>query len=118
MSPERAWQSVDFNELPSVECSCGLARRAFEDRTQLPATIHRTEITSDAQLHYHLRQTETYYILECEPGAQLQLDNEFLPVCPGVCVTIPPGVRHRGVGRMTILNIVIPKHDPLDEHYD
>jgi len=38
-----------------------------------------------------------------------------LPVRPGTCIFIPPGVRHRAVGRMTVLIVVVPKCDPLDE---
>jgi hypothetical protein len=33
-------------------------------------------------------------------------------------VLIPPGVRHRAVGRMTILNVVVPPFDPGDEWFD
>jgi hypothetical protein len=33
-------------------------------------------------------------------------------------VLIPPGVRHRAVGRMTILNMVVPPFDPADEWFD
>ncbi len=45
----------------------------------------------------------------------VQLDDELVPVAPGTCVYIPPGVVHRGVGRMTVLIVVIPKFDPTDE---
>jgi len=59
--------------------------------------------------------TETYYILQCEPDAKMELDGRLIPVEPDTCVLIPPGVVHRAVGRMTILNIVVPKFDPSDE---
>lgn len=112
------WRVADFSELPAVDCSCGQAQRAFTEVFHAPASIHRTQITADARAHYHQRQTETYYILECEPGAGLELDGEFLPVRPGMCILIPPGVRHRGTGRMTILNIVVPRFDAADEFFD
>ena len=35
----------------------------------------------------------------------------------GHAVMIPPGVRHRAVGRMTILNVVVPPFDPADEWF-
>jgi len=35
-----------------------------------------------------------------------------------MCILIPPGVRHRAIGQMKIINIVIPKFDPADEHFD
>lgn len=112
------YQLVDFNSLPAVDCPCGTAKRAFADLPDFPATVHVTQITEDARLHYHKVQTETYYVLECEPGAQLQLDEDIISVYPGLCVLIPPGVRHRGVGRMRIINFVVPKFDPVDEYFD
>ena len=113
--PAKRYRIVRFDEIPEVGCPCGTSRRAFADVPQSPGTIHRTQITEDAKPHYHQRITETYYILDCGPGAQMELDGERVPVQPGTCVLIPPGVVHRAVGRMTILNIVFPKFDPADE---
>jgi mannose-6-phosphate isomerase-like protein (cupin superfamily) len=62
--------------------------------------------------------TETYFILECDPDAQMQLDNERVPVSPGVCILIRPGVRHRAIGKMKVLIVVLPKFDPEDEWFD
>lgn len=109
------YEIVDFNDLPPIPCPCGTARRAFADREDYPATIHRTEITADAERHFHKRLTEVYYILDCEADAAMELNEDVIPVKPGMCILIPPGVRHRGVGRMSILNIVLPKFDPADE---
>lgn len=118
MHPTRAYRVVDFAEVPGVPCPCGMARRAFADVADFPGTIHVTEIALDAQRHYHRRLTETYFILECEDGAALELDGQLVPVRPGVCVLIPPGVRHRAVGRMRVLIVVVPKFDPADEWFD
>jgi mannose-6-phosphate isomerase-like protein (cupin superfamily) len=112
---DKRYRVVRFSEIPGTACPCGTARRALADVDGFPATIHRTEITTDAKPHYHRKLTETYYILQCEPGAKMQLDDELIPVEPGTCVYIPPGVVHRGVGRMTVLIVVIPKFDPADE---
>lgn len=117
-STQRRYQFVDFAALPGVPCPCGTARRAFADVADYPATVHVTEIADDARVHYHREHTETYYILECEPDAAIRLDEEVLPVHPGCCILIPPGVRHRAIGRMKIINIVVPKFDPADEHFD
>jgi mannose-6-phosphate isomerase-like protein (cupin superfamily) len=115
---KRRWQVVDFDDIPPTPCPCGQARRAFAERAEYPATVHRTEIFEDAQLHYHRRLTEMYYILECGPDARMQLDDEFIPLRPGSCILIPPGVRHRAIGRMTVLIFVVPKFDPQDEWTD
>lgn len=112
------WQMVDLAQLPPQACPCGEARRAFTDVAEFPATVHLTQISADAQLHYHRRLTETYYFLQCDADAQMQLDDQLLPVQPGMCVMIPPGVRHRAVGRMSVLIFVLPKFDPEDEWFD
>lgn len=114
----RRYRIVDFADIPSVPCPCGAARRAFTDVQGFPATLHVTEITEDAQVHYHKRLTETYYFLECQPDARMQLDGELIPVRPGMCILIPPGVRHRAVGRMKVLIVALPKFDPADEWLD
>lgn len=72
--PERPYQVVDFAELPGTPCPCGTARRAFADSAAVPFTLHRTEISLDAALHYHERITETYYFLECDADARMQLE--------------------------------------------
>ena len=114
----RRYRMVNFADLPGVPCPCGTARRAFQDVAEFPATVHVTEISEDAALHYHKQLTETYYFLECNPGAAMQLDDEIVPVKPGMCVMIPPGVRHRAVGKMRVLIVVVPKFDPADEWLD
>jgi mannose-6-phosphate isomerase-like protein (cupin superfamily) len=113
--PARRYHVVHFDQIAEVPCPCGSSRRAFADAAEAPGTVHRTEISEDARPHYHRRTTETYYILDCGPGARMELDGELVPIRPGSCVLIPPGVVHRALGRMTILNIVVPKFDPADE---
>jgi mannose-6-phosphate isomerase-like protein (cupin superfamily) len=114
----KRYEVVDLALLPGVPCPCGTARRAFADAADFPLTIHLTEIKADAALHHHRRLTETYYILECDPDARMQLDDDVIPLQPGRCVRIPPGVRHRAIGAMKVLIIVSPKFDPKDEYLD
>ncbi|MBX7165027.1 MAG: cupin domain-containing protein [Pirellulales bacterium] len=113
-----SYEVVDFAGIEPVPCPCGASRRALENVADFPGTLHQVDVTEDAQLHYHRNLTETYYILECGPDARLQLDDEFVALRPGMCVVIRPGVRHRAIGRMKILNIVHPKFDPRDEWFD
>jgi mannose-6-phosphate isomerase-like protein (cupin superfamily) len=114
----RRYQVVDFAQVPGVPCPCGTARRAFADVAEFPGTVHVTEISLDAQRHYHRRLTETYYVLECGPDARMELDDDTIAVRPGNCIMIPPGVRHRAVGTMKVLIIALPKFDPEDEWFD
>ena len=109
---------VDFAALSPVRCPCGWAKRAFADTAGSPVSVHRVEIETDARTHYHQSHTEIYYILECAADAALELDGHHTPVHPGMATLIPPGVRHRAVGRMTILNIVAPPFDPADEWFE
>ncbi len=107
-----AYEVVDFTEIEGVPCPCGTARRAFADATDFPGTIHVTEISADAKVHYHQRLTETYYFLECDADAKMQLNDELIDVHPGMCIMIRPGTRHRAVGQMKVLIVVYPKFDP------
>ena len=118
LNQKPGWEAVDFAAIEGVPCPCGSSRRAFAEVDDFPATLHRVEISLDARLHYHKRLTETYYFLECEPGAAMQLDDELIPVRPGMSIVIRPGVRHRAVGKMSVLNFVLPKFDPADEWFD
>jgi mannose-6-phosphate isomerase-like protein (cupin superfamily) len=109
---------ADYATIEPVRCPCGWARRAFASVPDAPASVHRVEVEVDARTHYPRAHTEIYYILECAAGAAIELDGERVLVGPGQAVLIPPGVRHRAVGRMTILNVVVPPFDPADEWFD
>jgi mannose-6-phosphate isomerase-like protein (cupin superfamily) len=109
---------ANYSAIKPVRCPCGWARRAFADVLDAPASVHRVEVEVDARTHYHREHTEIYYVLECAPGAAIELDGERVTVGTGHAVMIPPGVRHRAVGRMTILNVVVPPFDPADEWSD
>jgi mannose-6-phosphate isomerase-like protein (cupin superfamily) len=85
---------------------------------EFPGTLHVTEISENARRHYHKTLTETYVILECGDDAQLELDGELISVQPLQAFVIPPGVRHRAVGRMKVLIVVIPEFNPADEWFD
>jgi mannose-6-phosphate isomerase-like protein (cupin superfamily) len=48
----------------------------------------------------------------------MQLDDQIVPLRPGLCILIRPGVRHRAIGQMKVLIIAMPKFDPQDEWFD
>jgi mannose-6-phosphate isomerase-like protein (cupin superfamily) len=95
-----------------------LARRAYTQCADAPATVHLTNISAEAKTHYHKRLTETYVILSCGPDAAIELDGQKIPVRPLTSVMIPPGVRHRALGEMQVVIFCTPKFDPADEHFD
>jgi len=113
-----SYEVADFALIPPVACPCGAARRAFADVADFPATLHITEISAAARLHYHKQLTETYLFLECKPGAKMQLNDDIIDVKPGMSVLIRPGVRHRAIGEMKVAIFVLPKFDPADEWFD
>ncbi|MCK4375936.1 MAG: cupin domain-containing protein [Candidatus Brocadiae bacterium] len=110
---------ADFSNIEGVPCPCGTARRALASESNPTCTLHMTEISRDAETHYHKRLTEVYYFLEGE--GQIELDGKRCAVRPGMAVLIPPGTRHRaivGARPMKILNFVTPPFDPDDEWFD
>ena len=111
------YRVVDFAELPGVPARCGTARRAFADVPEYPGTIHVTDIALDAVTHYHRLDRDLLHP-RMRPRSEDGTDGDSLPVRPGVYIMIPPGVRHRAVGRMRVLIVVFPKFDPADEWFD
>jgi mannose-6-phosphate isomerase-like protein (cupin superfamily) len=117
-SQAAGYELADFSQIQGVPCPCGTAHRAFEDVEDFPGTVHVTEICMSAKLHYHKQLTETYYFLECDADAQMQLDDEIIDVKPGMSIMIRPGTRHRALGKMKVLILVLPKFDSADEWFD
>jgi mannose-6-phosphate isomerase-like protein (cupin superfamily) len=100
------------SEVRGVPCPCGSSRRVLSGADSEAASLHVVEIR-EAKVHYHKETTEYYYILEGE-GA-LELEGERVPVRAGSAAYIPPGVRHRAIGDLVVLNVVIPPFRPGDE---
>jgi len=107
---------AQLTDISPVKCPCGQARRAFAEAQGAPATVHIVDISADARAHYHKRLTEIYVVLEGE--GHVELDGRRVDVRPMTAIMIRPGCRHRAIGRMRILNTVIPAFDPSDEWFD
>ena len=123
--PDRADNSTSYmpnylltqlDQLASIPCPCGSARRAFATPGETVASVHLVDIREDARPHFHHCMTEIYVVLEGE--GELELDGERLPVKPLTAVYIKPGCRHRAIGKLRVLNLVIPAFDPADEWFD
>jgi mannose-6-phosphate isomerase-like protein (cupin superfamily) len=115
VGPESLYRVVDFGAVTPTPCPCGEARRAFADESRFPGTLHVTSISVDAKRHFHRKLTETYFILECDAGAYMELNEDRVQLRPGMAVLIPPGTIHRAVGKMKVLIVVSPNFDPADE---
>ncbi|MCC6508322.1 MAG: cupin domain-containing protein [Pirellulaceae bacterium] len=109
---------VRYADLPGIPCPCGSAKRGFMESPGIPFSLHITSISETARKHYHKRLTETYLVLECDRDAYLELNDQRLPLEPEMAVLIPPGTRHRAVGKMKVAIVAWPKFDPNDEWFD
>jgi hypothetical protein len=78
--------------------------------------VHIVDAEIDARRHYHRTLTEIYIVLEGE--GFLELDGEKIALRPLTAVMIKPGCRHRAIGRLKFLNVVMPAFDPADEWFD
>jgi len=105
-----------FDEIEPVKCPCGMSRRAFTVPENQTATIHMVDISEDSCAHYHKKLTEIYLVLDGD--GFMELDGERVEVRTGSTIFIPPGVRHRAIGKMRIVNIPVPAFDPEDEWFD
>ena len=93
--------------------TCGQIRTLVEERDEAAAEIHHVEI-EDAKLHYHERTDEFYYVVD-GVGAMV-LGDEQIELHKGVVVYVPRGVRHKAVGKLTVLTVCIPRGVLHDVH--
>jgi len=107
---------TQLDQLPAVPCPCGQSRRGFAGPDNSLATVHVVDIGGAPRTHYHQRRTEIYVVLAGE--GQVQLDGQLFPLKPLTAVMIKPGCRHRALGQLRLLNVVIPAFDPADEWFD
>lgn len=107
---------AQVNEIPVTACPCGLTRRAFTEDADQRASVHLLDVQIDAQLHYHKKITEVYFILQGE--GFLELDGERVSVKPMTSILIKPGCRHRAVGELQVVIVAIPTFDVTDEWFD
>ena len=93
--------------------TCGQIRPLIEESDGAAAEVHHVEIDS-AKLHYHERTDEIYHVIEGH-GTMI-LDDEEIELHPGVVVYVPRGVRHKAVGKLTVLTVCIPRGVLHDVH--
>jgi mannose-6-phosphate isomerase-like protein (cupin superfamily) len=93
--------------------TCGQIREMISEKDEAAGEIHRVEI-DNAKLHYHARTDEFYYIIDGH-GTMI-LDDEQIEVHAGVVVYVPRGVKHKAIGKMTVLTVCIPRGVLSDVH--
>ena len=107
---------AQLDEIRPIDCPCGQTRRGFLSPDNQAATMHLVEISEDSRVHYHKELTEIYLVLQGD--GQLELDRDIVPVKPMSSILIKPGCRHRAVGRLRVIVVVMPAFDPQDEWFD
>jgi mannose-6-phosphate isomerase-like protein (cupin superfamily) len=92
-------------ETPRERSTCGWRERLISREDEGVAVwVHAVDM-DEAQLHFHERATELYYVLEGE--GTVVLDGKEQPVRKGSLVHIPPGVVHASMGKMRVLVVGI-----------
>jgi mannose-6-phosphate isomerase-like protein (cupin superfamily) len=86
--------------------TCGQIRPLIEAKDEAAAEVHHVEI-DHAKLHYHAKTDEFYYIIEGE--GTMVLDDDVIAVRKGMVVYVPRGMKHKAVGKLTVLTICIPR---------
>ena len=93
--------------------TCGQIRPLIEEADGAAAEVHQVEI-DNAKLHYHEKTDEVYYVIDGE--GTMVLDDEKIELHKGVVVYVPRGVRHKAIGRLTVLTVCIPRGVLHDVH--
>ena len=93
--------------------TCGQVRCLVEEKDGAAADVLQVEI-HDAKMHYHERTDEFYYVLAGE--GTMTLDDEEIELHAGVVVYVPRGVKHKAIGKLTVLTVCIPRGVLNDVH--
>jgi mannose-6-phosphate isomerase-like protein (cupin superfamily) len=93
--------------------TCGQIRPLIEEADEAAAEVHHVEI-QDAKLHYHAQTDEVYYVIDGQ--GTMVLDVQEIELHKGVVVYVPRGVKHKAIGRLTVLTVCIPRGVLHDVH--
>lgn len=93
--------------------TCGQIRPLVEEADGAAAEVHHVEI-DHAKLHYHAHTDEFYYVIDGK--GTMVLDDETIEVHKGVVVYVPRGVKHKAIGKLTVLTVCIPRGVLNDIH--
>jgi mannose-6-phosphate isomerase-like protein (cupin superfamily) len=93
--------------------TCGQIRPLIEEQDEAAGEVHHVEI-DHAKLHFHKQTDEFYYVIE--GTGKMILDGEEIELHKGVVVYVPRGVRHKAIGRLTVLTVCVPRGVLHDVH--
>ena len=113
MTTQTSFLRRDPAEVTPWAETCGAIRCLIEEADGAAAEVHHVEI-QDAKLHYHERTDEIYYVIDGE--GSMVLDDEEIELHQGVVVYVPRGMKHKAVGKLTVLTVCIPRGVLDDVH--
>ncbi len=93
--------------------TCGQVRPLIEEQDEAAGEILHVEI-DHAKLHYHKQTDEFYYVID--GSGRMVLDDEEIELHKGVVVYVPRGVKHKAIGKLTVLTVCIPRGVLHDVH--
>jgi mannose-6-phosphate isomerase-like protein (cupin superfamily) len=93
--------------------TCGQIRPLIEASDEAAAEVHHVEI-DNAKLHYHKQTDEVYYVIDGH--GTMTLDDDTIELHRGVVVYVPRGVKHKAIGKLTVLTVCIPRGVLNDIH--
>jgi mannose-6-phosphate isomerase-like protein (cupin superfamily) len=93
--------------------TCGQIRPLIEEQDGAAGEVHHVEI-DNAKLHFHAQTDEFYYVIDGR--GTMVLDDEEIELHPGVVVYVPRGVKHKAMGRLTVLTVCVPRGVLHDVH--
>lgn len=101
----KGWTLRRLDDAPLEATICGTRRRLLSDGDEVSAFAHVVRIR-EATAHFHKVAAELYYVLE--GSGVLTLDGQDVPLRPGTCVEVQPGVVHAARGDVLVLVVGIP----------
>lgn len=113
MKKEATFLRRDPAEVKPWAETCGQIRCLIEEKDGAAGEVHHVEI-QDAKLHYHERTDEFYYVIDGQ--GRMILDDEEIDLHRGVVVYVPRGVKHKAVGKLTVLTVCVPRGVLHDVH--
>jgi mannose-6-phosphate isomerase-like protein (cupin superfamily) len=113
MNKQAAFLRRDPAEIQPWAETCGQIRCLIEEKDGAAGEVHQVDI-HDAKLHYHKRTDEFYYVIDGQ--GSMVLDEEVIELHRGVVVYIPRGVKHKAIGKLTVLTVCVPRGVLGDVH--
>lgn len=86
--------------------TCGQIRPLIEAKDEAAAEVHHVVI-DHAKLHFHAKTDEFYYIID--GSGTMVLDDDTIEVHKGMVVYVPRGMKHKAIGKLTVLTVCIPR---------